>query len=215
MTQIDVAIPIAFPDYLILVETPPVEIDLPEIPFGLSLPDKIKIPKQSKKVSNLGHAGIFFFQGSSGLTKYYEYGRYDPQLCGLVRKRTVPDVTIAKDGRPTLASLKNALSSISRDAGQNGLIKAAYIELGAGAFDKMLAKAQGREKLNTDKKRAPYEILTNSCLHFMKEVAEAGGARMPPATNPAPSGYLVLVRMMHNDLDYSATKFALEGVTLS
>jgi hypothetical protein len=50
----DIAIPIVFPHYRVLIE----EINA-------------RFP--------LGHAGILFINGGIGTTKYYEYGRYDKE----------------------------------------------------------------------------------------------------------------------------------------
>jgi len=69
----DILIPIVFPEYKITVEIPRQEVDLlPWINF-----DNFTLPTFSQRISNLGHAGILIVNGTSGLTKYYEYGRYD------------------------------------------------------------------------------------------------------------------------------------------
>ena len=203
MTNKDVAIPIVFPEYLITVETPEVKVEVPDILPGVDiLPDRIKIPPTKKKIPYLGHAGILFIEGGNGLTKYYEYGRYDPAGKGLVRKQLLSDVKMGSNGRPTKKSLEKVLTEISLKSGQGGKISGAYIELDPGTFIKMLAHATTRMKKNSDPHRAPYELLSNSCLHFMKEVAEAGGARMPAVMAPQPAGYIVQVRLQENDLDF-------------
>jgi hypothetical protein len=216
MAAKDIAIPLVFPDYLIMVETPPVSVEVPDLlPFVDILPDKIKMERTKQKLPYLGHAGILFIQGSNGLSKYYEYGRYDPAAKGLVRKLSISDVKM-KNGQPTNVSLVQTLSEISAKSGQNGRITGAYIELDPGAFVKMLAYAAGRLKQNSDPKRAPYELLWNSCLHFMKLTAEAGGATMPTVIAPQPAGYIVQVRLQHNDLDYDPSrKVTIENVTLN
>ena len=102
MANKDVAIPIVFPDYLITVETPAVEVDVPDLlPWVDVLPNHLKVSATKQKIRYLGHAGILFIQGSSGLTKYYEYGRYDRAAKGLVRKQTLSDVNMGSNGRPT------------------------------------------------------------------------------------------------------------------
>ena len=100
---------------------------------------------------------------------------HDPAALGLVRKLSVPDVTMAEDGRPTRKSLAGVLAAVSRKSGQNGKISGAYIELDAGAYVKMLGYAADRMKENGDADREPYALLSNSCLHFMRGTAVAGG----------------------------------------
>ncbi len=217
MANSDVAIPIVFPDFLISVPTPAVTVDVPDLlPWADVLPDRITIPATKQKLPYLGHAGILFFQGSSGLTKYFEYGRYDPAAKGLVRQQAISDVKMASNGRVTQKSLDRVLSEVSLKSGQGGKISGAYIELDPGAFIKMLACASHRMKSNSDPHRTPYELLSNSCLHFMKEVAEAGGAGMPQVIAPQPAGYIVQVRMQENDLDYARLgHVVIENIKLS
>ncbi|MDD5034876.1 MAG: hypothetical protein PHE55_08975 [Methylococcaceae bacterium] len=216
MANKDLAVPIVFPDYLIMVETPAVNVNVPDVlPWVDILPDRIKVPPSKQKVPFLGHAGILFIEGKSGLTKYYEYGRYDPAAKGLVRKQSIADVKMGNNGRPTKTSLRKVLAEVSLKSGQSGKIAGAYIELDTGAFIKMLAHATTRMKQNTNPKRAPYELLSNSCLHFMKGVAEAGGASMPAVIAPQPAGYIVQVRLQQNDLDFdNSGSFTVDDVEL-
>lgn len=210
--MVDVAVPIVFPDYLIRVETPPVRVDVPNWIPGI--PNEVVIPSTSHRVPYLGHAGILFFN-SRGLTKYYEYGRYDPAEIGLVRRHVIPDVRIGGDGRPTIESLRTTLMRISMLAGQGGQIVGAYIELGRGAFDRMIAYANTRIRQNTNRRRSAYNLISNSCLHFMRGVAEAGGARMPEVIVPQPVSYIRQVRWSFADLDFNPTgSLTIEGIGL-
>jgi hypothetical protein len=164
----------------------------------------------------LGHAGILFFNGQSGVTKYYEYGRYDPAALGLVRKQSVPDVRFGADGRPKAASMSAVLAKISRLSGQNGKIVGAYIELDAGAYDRMLKYANTQMALNSSSTRPPYELLSHSCMHFMKDTAKAGGAAMPMVIDPRPAGYIDRVRGDFPDLDFSIKgPLTIEGIKLT
>ena len=131
------------------------------------------------KVQYLGHAGVLFIEGQSGLTRYYEYGRYDPAALGLTQRHVVRDVEIGRNGRPTMKSLATTLADVSRKAGQRGRIEGAYIELDSPAFIRMDGHAKARMKENANRKRAPYALLSNSCLHFMKSTVEAGGTTLP------------------------------------
>jgi hypothetical protein len=213
----DVAIPIVFPDYRLTLQIPEVAVTVPDlIPWGNVLPDRIRIPRTTKRIENLGHAGILLVEGSTGRTRYYEYGRYDPPLfLGQVRPQLIADVKIGRNGRATKKSLANTLTMISLSAGDGGRIAGAYIELLPGAFLKMDGYAVSRIRANFNPKRAPYSLVGNSCLDFMKHVAEAGGARMPPAVAPHPAGYVVLLQMLQPDLTYAArTSVVVEDVEL-
>jgi hypothetical protein len=202
----DVAIPVVFPDFLIRVDTPPVNVGVPDLPFIdiPGIPDRVKIPGSQQKVPYLGHAGALFFEGVSGMTKYYEYGRYDSAALGIVRKVTVPNVKM-NTARPTKESLFALLTKVSRSSGQGGRIVGAYIPLAPGMYHNMLAYAEKRLKENTNPKRNPYDLFLNSCNHFMKGTCNAGYAGLPPVAIPNPAGYIHLVRQYFPNLDYSST----------
>jgi hypothetical protein len=194
----DVVIPLAFPDYLIAIETRQSVVAVPDLlPFIDILPERIVIKEQKAKLPYLGHAGVLFFDGESGRTKYYEYGRYDKAAKGLVRRVSIPDT---KPGDTT--TLASVLNAISQRSGQGGAITGAYIELPDGAFEKMLAFAQRREKENHNPRRKAYDITSYSCLHFAVAVCEAGGASLPPIVDPRPTGHLAMIRLWHRDLNF-------------
>jgi hypothetical protein len=199
----DVAIPIVFPDYRIQVDTPEFGFNVPDLlPHVNVLPARMSIPASRQRVPYLGHAGILLIDGGSGTTRYFEYGRYDRAAMGRVQLRPISDVKLSQAGRPTRTSLLKAVREISLQAGQKGRIRGAYIELDAGAFKKMDLYARIRQGQNNNAGRTPYSLWTNSCLHFMKATAEAGGASMPPVVAPQPAGYIVEVRLLHPDLDF-------------
>ncbi len=194
--SLDVAIPVAFPDYLIQVDYVTPSVNLPG--FG-----KIGGTKVGAKIPYLGHAGILFYNGSSGLTKYYEYGRYPPSgALGRVRRVKAPDVDIAADGHATKDSLTAALKSVSSKSGQGGRVLGAYIVL-AGKFDAMLKYARKREGENADPKRTPYDLHANSCMHFAKWTAEAGGVTLPQGMTGAPADWIEDVRDEYPDLQFT------------
>ncbi|MFN7925617.1 MAG: hypothetical protein U0Q16_36290 [Bryobacteraceae bacterium] len=209
----DVAIPLVFPDYLIAVVDHDVKVNLPSLP---SIPGMPPLPKSvtiPHKVPYLGHAGVLFINGKTGVTKYYEYGRYDPGQVGIVRKQTVPDVKIS-GGKPTKASLTATLQRVSSLSGQRGRIEGVYLELPDGAFDKMLKYADGRLAKNSDPKRDPYQLFTNSCVHFAVETARAGGADLPVVIPPNPSGYIKVAQEFNPDLSYSPPSTTTAEVAL-
>jgi hypothetical protein len=200
MPSADVAIPIAFPDFLIHVDTPAVTVPVPEIiPY---VGNEIRIKADTHMVPNLGHAGILFFSGQTGLTKYYEYGRYDTAALGIVMNRRIPDLVLV-NGKPTKQSLIKVLAAITGASGQKTTALAAYIELAPWAFQSMLAYANQRVmECQTNPNRAPYSLFTNSCNTFMRSVAIAGGAEMPMVIDPRPVGYIGRVREVYPDLDF-------------
>jgi hypothetical protein len=204
----DFVVPVVFPDYLIVVVERPIEVRVPDLIPGTDLfPHYIRIP--ATKLPDLGHAGVLFIKGSTGATKYYEYGRYDRAKLGLVMRRPIPDVTI-KNKLPTRASLAVTLRNISRQAGQNTRISGAFIGLPDGSYEKMLVYAQSRLRDNTNAKREPYSLTSNSCLHFMKGTAEAGGADMPWVIAPWPDAYIERVRSSFPPLDYQPKAHLLQ-----
>ncbi len=203
----DVVIPIVFPDYLISVQTPSYEVDV----FPFTDVDNFKIPSFKERISNLGHAGILFIDGINGTTKYYEYGRYDPPAnLGLVRRIPIVDA-IAKEGKIEFSSLKEPLSKISRVAGQHGKIKGVYIEV-EKKYQELLKYAELRKMQNTNPKRIPYDIATNSCIHFVKEMTKMAGVNTPWMIDPRPNSYIGEFREDFPDLDYEKGTLKIEGI---
>jgi hypothetical protein len=137
-----------------------------------------KISTPLGKVSGLGHAGVLLIDNKSGLTKYYEYGRYstDDGTSGRVRSSDtdkglrLSNVTIdSKTGKPTKESLNKVLGEISKASGQNGRIEGAYVE---GDFGKMNDYAQEKLKESNsqykeyNKDRDSYSLSGNNCGTF-------------------------------------------------
>lgn len=198
----DIAIPIVFPDYLIAVNTPKTKVKIPDFLPGIDLfPESVTLPETKSKFPELGHAGILFIKGATGLTKYYEYGRYDSAGKGLVRKLTIRDVVMA-GGSPTKQSLSYTLSQISVKSGQGGRISGAYIPV-KDKFDAMQAYVNKRVLDNRNSSRKPYELMSNSCNHFMKGVLDAAGLNLPYMFDPRPNSYIEEIRDDFSDLDYS------------
>lgn len=126
----------------------------------------------------VGHAGVLLIR-SDGLTKYYEFGRYDPAMNGEVRNKRVLNVTIASDGRAAPSSLKNVLSTLSTESGHGTRIRAAYfINVD---FDKMLAQATVPQP--------QYDISRFNCGHYAESVILQGNPRIdkPLIINPIPN----------------------------
>ena len=121
-----------------------------------------------KKYKHLGHAGVLLINNETGLTKYYEYGRYDNENMGIVRNIIVPNVTIGKNGLPTKESLNKTLNCISEKSGQKGQIEGAYIK--SDQFDKMNSYAEKQMQDNNNLDREPYSLLSNNCGTFAADV---------------------------------------------
>jgi hypothetical protein len=204
----DIVIPIVFPDYRITVRVPKTKVDL--LPFTDL--DNFTMPEYKDRFSNLGHAGVLFINGKNGLTKYYEYGRYDPPAnLGIVKKiRRLPDARV-REGKLVYTSLKKPLAKISRVSGQSGAIQGVYIEV-ENKFKAMLNYANKRKLQNGNPKRKPYDLLTNSCIHFVKEVVQQAGVDTPWMIDPRPNSYIGEFRDDFPDLDYKKGKLTIEDI---
>ena len=203
----DVVIPIVFPEYKILVEVKPKSVDL--IP-GVNW-DNFSTPRFRQRFSDLGHAGVLFINGKTGTTKYYEYGRYPTSVgVGKVKKiDNLPDVKIVNNSIEE-NSLKKTLAVISDKAGQKGAIKAAYIEV-ENKYLAMLEYAQFRVGQKTNPDRPDYDLLSNSCLHFMKAITEKAEIDAPLLVDPRPLSYIDEYRKKFRDLDYKNNTLVIES----
>jgi hypothetical protein len=193
----DVAIPIVFPDYRISVELKPKTIDL----FKGWKWDNFSLPGYQDRWEGLGHAGVFFINGKTGMTKYFEYGRYDAAGLGEAHHRAIPNVII-RNGKIERNSLINPLHRISVGYGHTGRIQGVYIEVESG-YERMLKYAQLRESQNKVPSRKPYNLLTYSCVHFAIDVVAAAGIETPWSLDPRPNSYIGEFRDEYPDLDYN------------
>jgi hypothetical protein len=205
----DVLIPIVFPDYKITVDTPSLDVDL--LPWTNF--DNFSIPASSQKLSNLGHAGILMVNGKSGLTKYYEYGRYDyPEEKGVVRRVPVPDAKCGSAGIEP-KSLIPALRKVSKVAGKNSRIEGVYLEV-SDSFEKLNRRIVAQKSQNSNPNRREYDLTSNSCIHFVKRLVEAAGKETPWMIDPRPNSYIGEFRDEYRDLDFSpkTNRLVVEGV---
>ncbi len=181
----DLIIPIVFPEYRISVNTPRIQVDV----FPWTDFDNFTIPSSKQKLSNLGHAGILLVNGKNGVTKYYEYGRYDPpEYKGVIRRVPLPDAMVNKSG-VILSSLIAPLHKISEVSGQGGRLEAVFIEA-TDVFVKLNQMILARKLQNNDPKRKPYDLTSNSCIHFVKWVVKMSGKDTPWMVDPRPNSYL-------------------------
>ena len=115
-----------------------------------------------------GHAGVLLINNKTGYTKYYEYGRYDPEGKGIVRSVSVSNVVIGENGMPTTESLNKVMKQLSNKSGHGGDIEGAYII--SDEFDKMNDYAKSKLDKNKDPERKTYSILSNNCATFAEDV---------------------------------------------
>jgi hypothetical protein len=141
-------------------------------PFGL---DAIVLTFKNYPV-NLGggihlplHHSAVISVDPQGHTRYYEYGRYDAARKGEVHRRSVPDVVMGKDGKPTQESLDRLYRYASDHYGKGKEVDARYDAEADAA--KVNAFAEQRMR---DPNRKSYNILTNNCTAFANEAAQAG-----------------------------------------
>lgn len=206
----DCVFPVVFPDYLIAVPRPSIKVDIPDfLPFDDVVEDFLG--DETTKLPDLGHAGVLFIsdRGKTGLTKYYEYGRYRSNT-GEARRRPMPDCRF-NDGRPDIDSLVAVFRQISLVAGQRGRVKSVYIEA-PGKFSNMLDYAMKRVKENKYPKRTPYDIITHSCVHFAMGVVEAGGVKHESSILDArPISYINSLDESYPGVKYTSGKLTIEG----
>ncbi len=206
----DCVFPLVFPDYLIAVPRPSVTVDLPDfLPFDDVVEDFLD--DRSMRVPELGHAGVLFIKdnGTTGTTKYYEYGRYRSNV-GEARRRPMPNCGFS-EGRPTLPSLTAVFRQISNVAGQRGRVSSVYLET-PGRFTSMLDYAKRRVLENKNPKRKPYDIFSNSCVHFVQGVVAAGGIESEASVLDArPISYISSLQSRHPDVEYNSGRITIEG----
>lgn len=194
----DLIIPIVFPEYRISVSSPRIDVDIfPWVSF-----DNFTIHSSKHKVPNLGHAGVFLVNGKNGVTKYYEYGRYDyPEYKGVVQRIPLPDAKVDQSG-VILSSLIPPLQKICERSGQCGRIEGVFIEA-SDVFSKLNQMILVRKFQNNSPKRKQYHLTNNSCIHFVKWVVKASGKDTPWMIDPRPNSYIGEFRDDYQDLDYS------------
>jgi hypothetical protein len=94
-----------------------------------------------------------------------------------------------------------------------GCIQGVYIEV-EGGFPLMLKYAELRMSQNNNATRAPYNLLTNSCVHFAKDVVAVAGIETPWLLDPRPNSYISEFREDYPDLDYNprTRELKIEGM---
>ena len=172
----------------------------------IAFPD-YKISTPIGKIGNLGHAGVLLIDNKTGVTKYYEYGRYDKEGKGVVRTFAVPNVKIGQDKKPTLESLNKTLSIISEQAGHAGRIEGAYIE--SDKFKEMKNYAESKIAENANSKRKEYSLRNNNCGTFAADVLKQGPSvkdKAPVIIDPRPNSIVKEYQDNFKSLNYDPKK---------
>ncbi|MFS3060178.1 RHS repeat-associated core domain-containing protein [Bacteroides uniformis] len=172
----------------------------------IAFPD-YKISTPIGKIGNLGHAGVLLIDNKTGVTKYYEYGRYDKEGKGVVRTFAVPNVKIGQDKKPTLESLNKTLSIISEQAGHAGRIEGAYIE--SDKFKEMKNYAESKIAENANSKRKEYSLRNNNCGTFAADVLKQDPSvkdKAPVIIDPRPNSIVKEYQDSFKSLNYDPKK---------
>lgn len=139
-------------------------VDFPDYP--------ITVPGTDWKTTlTPGHAGALGYDNTTGATRYYEYGRYDSDF-GNVRRQSVPDLKIGKDGEPTPESLKALQDTLSRVTGHGTKAK---LTCEKDIDEKKMYDYA--EKVRTNASRPAYSWkpwASNTCRDFARRTLGAG-----------------------------------------
>ncbi|WP_179381040.1 hypothetical protein [Jannaschia marina] len=188
----DVAIPLVYPMQPIPI---PVSAVREKIPFdGIDVPASMQAtftdpdsrpPLSVQRVSGgsyyvlgLGHAGIAIINGRTGGVKYAEYGRYDAANRGLAR--WVPAVesltmTFTDSGNPDPASMAALGRQLVATNGGPYAVEGIWVKLRNGAFGVMQSFINDRIRDTTAGTAAIYDVTSNHCFTFAREVARSAG----------------------------------------
>ena len=130
-----------------------------------------------------GHSGVLGYDGTSGATRYYEYGRYDPSGSGVVgeklpaqdgnfRRLPIPDLTMGADGKPTPASMDALKKFLSKMAGKGTdasvVCEAEIDEKKVYEYLEKLAKERARKKYSWS------PLSPNQCRSVATDALNAG-----------------------------------------
>ena len=166
----------------------------------------IKVKRPKLKAPYLGHAGVILINGDTGVTRYYEYGRYPnsiSEIAGNVRKRVVSNVSIV-NGLITESSLLKVLNEVSQRAGQEGRISG--VVLRGSFFSEADLWLKERLAQNNSPEKLEYDLFTNNCMTFVIELADY--LALDPTWKPpvvVPSAYMEQFQLNEIDLDYDYT----------
>jgi RHS repeat-associated protein len=128
-----------------------------------------------------GHGGVLTYN-STGETLYFEYGRYNPNLPGIVgeklpanegniRQVLMPDLKIDKNGNPTKESMEKLKQSLSTKSGKG---TAANLVCKSADPQKVLRYVNNIAN-NKDREKYRWNPFNpNHCRSFAEKASEAG-----------------------------------------
>lgn len=133
----------------------------------------------------LGHAGILLIS-DSGVTGYYEFGRYDNTKKGKIRKVTLPNIRSSRPGVVEEESVLKVLKKLSDFSGQRGRILAAYVPgVNYNAMYQFIEKSK--------KEWPDYHWYSNNCATYANAVLRAGKPpKAPFVTNAITTPELIV-----------------------
>lgn len=116
----------------------------------------------------LGHVGLLLIDEKTGLTRYYEFGRYGTPR-GRIRRVRIPNVQMdPATGLPTLESLHNVFQDLSSKTKQSGPIVGVYIR----GVDFHKADALIRSMMRDSNLLRRYSILRYNCGLFAHDMIQ-------------------------------------------
>lgn len=196
----DFVVAIVFPEQPIQVQTErTIRAALPDWMEGAAL-DALELfgakrtDSGSLKANFLGHAAVAFANGRTGLTRYWEYGRYDPAQRGICQNVRVPDLEITSDYEATPDSLNKLFARVSESSGAGTRVSAALCRVEVGTHMKLEQYCRRVDHNTRNKTAEEYKVLSNSCLHFMRRVMEEAGLDTPRIWDPRPASYIAALQ---------------------
>jgi uncharacterized protein RhaS with RHS repeats len=119
----------------------------------------------------LGHGAVVAVDPASGMTKYYEFGRYPDasgvvDINGIVRDGKIPNVSIGKDGLPTENSLNHLYDFLSHNFGHDVHVTGTY-------YPNSDYKGTINFAEQFKRQHPKYDLLTNNCKTFGNAAAIA------------------------------------------
>ncbi|WP_181014735.1 hypothetical protein [Aeromonas sp. ASNIH4] len=159
----------------------------------------------------LGHAGVLLVNGTTGQTRYYEYGRYpDPKAFepGIVRGSIKQPVEL-DSGMIVESSFKSTLHEISQSHGQSSNI--AGVVMRGYFYEKALDWINKKRRENHSPTKEAYGLFQNNCMTFVIDLAEHLGLDTywrPPIV--VPTLYAEQFQLQYTDLDYDFKNDILE-----
>lgn len=180
---------VAYPDHPIMV------------PKGIA---RMLLKNNNGWSTDLGHAGVVLVNPESGKVDYYEFGRYDKEQQGLVRRNDrgegpdslkLPNVKFDDKGKPTKDSLKDVSKRLSEaiagDHGNPERVELAYFSGSKKEYEKQKAAAEEALKNNSDPNRKKYVPTKYNCGDFARDTVNAGGETSLKDSDPRPKKEVV------------------------